>query len=180
MEMHMKTLLTTVFIGLSAASLAAQAQQPRGTATDITAEIIDSTVKSTAGRAVSDQAVRMVDIGSYQVGVGVVHRSPTGPQGAIEHSRITEVYHMMEGAGVLVTGGTIVDPKPSAPDGMVVTVLNGPSTQGPSIQGGVSRRLKPGDVIIIPPNTPHYWSSLEGKIVYLVVRVDPDKVVKLK
>ena len=87
---------------------------------------------------------------------------------------------MMEGAGVLVTGGTVVDGKPSAPDGVVVTALNGPSTQGPSIQGGVSRRVKAGDVIIIPPNTPHYWSSLEGKIVYLCVRFDPDKVVKLK
>ena len=176
----MQRTLATALLLLSASTMRAQQAMPRGTATDITAGAIDSTVKSTTGRAVSDQAVRMVDIGTYQVGVGVVHRSPTGPQGAIEHSRITEVYHMMEGAGVLVTGGTIVDAKPSPADGMVVTVLNGPSTQGPTIQGGVSRRMKAGDVVIIPPNTPHYWSTLEGKIVYLVVRVDPDKVVKLK
>ena len=176
----MQRTLATALLLLSASTMRAQQAMPRGTATDITAGAIDSTVKSTTGRAVSDQAVRMVDIGTYQVGVGVVHRSPTGPQGAIEHSRITEVYHMMEGAGVLVTGGTIVDGKPSPADGMVVTVLNGPSTQGPTIQGGVSRRMKAGDVVIIPPNTPHYWSTLEGKIVYLVVRVDPDKVVKLK
>ena len=175
----MKTTIATALLALSAAIVAAQQPMPRGTAIDISAETIDSTVRSTTGRIVSDQALRMVDIGTYQVGVGVVHRSP-GPQGAIEHSRITEVYHMMEGAGVLVTGGTIIDAKPSAPESMVVTVLNGPSTAGPSVQGGVSRRLKAGDVVIIPPNTPHYWSSLEGKIVYLVVRVDPDKVVRLK
>jgi quercetin dioxygenase-like cupin family protein len=48
------------------------------------------------------------------------------------------------------------------------------------VTGGTSRRIKAGDVVIIPPNTPHWWSSLEGKIVYLVVRVDPDKVVQLK
>lgn len=36
-----------------------------------------------------------------------MHRSPTGAQGAIEHSGITEAYHMLEGAGVLVTGATI-------------------------------------------------------------------------
>ena len=177
----MKTTLATALLTLSASAsvLAVQAQLPRGAATDISAETIDSVVKSTTGRIVSDQAVRMVDIGTYQVGVGVVHRSP-GPQGAIEHSRITEVYHMMEGAGVLVTGGTVVDGKASAPESMVVTVLNGPSTSGPSILGGVSRRMKAGDIVILPPNTPHYWSSLEGKIVYLVVRIDPDKVVKLK
>ena len=127
----------------------------------------------------SDQSIRMVDIGTYNVGVGVVHRSP-GTQGAIEHSKITEVYHMIEGAAVLVTGGTIPDAKPSAPESQVVQVLNGPSNAGSKIDGGTSRRVKAGDVVIIPPNTPHWWSSLEGKIVYLVVRVDPEKVVQRK
>lgn len=161
-----------------AAAQGAPQPQPRGTAADISREVLDSTVKSTAGSAVSDQAVRMVDVGTYDVGVGIVHRSPTGPQGAIEHSRITEVYHMIEGAGVLVTGGTIAEGKAVPPESPIVTVLNGPSIRGAFIDGGVSRRLKAGDVVIIPPNTPHYWSSLEGKIVYLVVRVDPDKVVR--
>jgi mannose-6-phosphate isomerase-like protein (cupin superfamily) len=157
----------------------ASAQVTPRTAIDITAEQIQATVKATEDRTVSDQSIRMVDLGKYNVGVGVVHRSP-GTQGAIEHSRITEVYHMIEGAAVLVTGGTIPDAKPSAPESQVVTVLNGPSNAGSRIDGGTSRRIKAGDVVIIPPNTPHWWSSLEGRIVYLVVRVDPDKVVNLK
>ena len=121
----------------------------------------------------------MVDVGAYNVGIGLVQRVP-GQQGAIEHSKISEVYHMIEGAAVLVTGGTIPDAKPSAPESQVVTVLNGPSNGGARVEGGTSRRVKAGDVVIIPPNTPHWWSSLEGKIAYLVVRVDPEKVVRLK
>ena len=144
-----------------------------------TAEDIQAYLKHAEGSVVSDQSIRMVDIGPYQVGVGVVHRV-AGPQGAIEHSKITEVYHVLEGAGTLVTGGTIPDGKPSPAESQVVTVLNGPSTDGSTIQGGVSRRIKAGDVVIIPPNTPHWWSAIEGKIEYLVVRMDPEKVVRLK
>lgn len=165
-------------VALLAASAAAA--QGRGTAIDVSAEEIRATVERTAGRAVSDQAIRMADLGPYNVGVGVVHRSAGGPQGAIEHSRITEVYHVIEGAGTLVTGGTLVEPRPSAPGSQVVRALNGPSTQGSAIRDGVSRRIKAGDVVIIPPNTPHWFSEIEGKIVYLVVRMDPEKVVELK
>jgi quercetin dioxygenase-like cupin family protein len=36
----------------------------------------------------------------------------------------------------------------------------------------------PGDVVIIPPNTPHWFSDIAtDQIVYLVVRVDPHKVL---
>ena len=172
----MRVMVSVVAL-LAASSAAAQG---RGTATDVSAEEILATVERTAGRGVSDQAIRMVDIGPYHVGVGVVHRSAGGPQGAIEHSKITEVYHVIEGAGTLVTGGTILEPRPSAPESQVVRVLNGPSTGGSSIEGGVSRRIKAGDVVIIPPNTPHWFSAIEGRIVYLVVRMDPEKVVQLK
>jgi quercetin dioxygenase-like cupin family protein len=57
-------------------------------------------------------------------------------------------------------------------------VLNGPSTGGSGIQNGVSRVLGPGDVVIIPPNTPHWFSEITtDQIVYLVVRVDPHRIL---
>ena len=65
-----------------------------------------------------------------------------------------------------------------APESNVVKVLNGPSTSGGGAQNGVSRKVGPGDVVIIPPNTPHWFSEItSGEIVYLVVRVDPHKVL---
>jgi quercetin dioxygenase-like cupin family protein len=60
----------------------------------------------------------------------------------------------------------------------VVKVLNGPSTQGGVVSNGVSRKVGPGDVVVIPPNTPHWFSDIAtDQIVYLVVRVDPKKVL---
>jgi len=155
---------------------------PRGTATDVTKEDIEATLKKTPTAAVSDQAIRVVSINDeYNVGVGVVHRAKTtgkaSPNG-IEHSQITEIYHVIEGNATLVTGGTIENPRESSPDSMVVKVLNGPSTGGGAIVGGVSRKIGPGDVVIIPPNTPHWFSEIvSDQIVYLVVRVDPHKVL---
>jgi mannose-6-phosphate isomerase-like protein (cupin superfamily) len=155
---------------------------PRGTATDVTNEDIQATIRKTASAAVSDQAIRVVSINDeYNVGVGVVHRAKTPGRAAangIEHSQITEIYHVMEGSATLVTGGTIENPRESPPESMVVKVLNGPSTGGGAILNGVSRKVGPGDVVIIPPNTPHWFSEITSdQIVYLVVRVDPHKIL---
>jgi quercetin dioxygenase-like cupin family protein len=179
----MKTISTCALALLLVSAVVAQTpHQPRGTATDVTSDDVQATLKKTAGAAVSDQAIRVVSINDeYNVGVGVVHRSKTtgkaSPNG-IEHSQITEIYHVMEGNATLVTGGTIENPRESSPESQVVKVLNGPSTGGGAIQGGVSRKVGPGDVVVIPPNTPHWFSEITSdQIVYLVVRVDPHKVL---
>ena len=156
--------------------------QPRGTATDVSSAEIQSLVQKTAADRISDQAIRVVSInGEYNLGVGVVHRAKTsGAQagGGIEHSQITEVYHVIDGNATLVTGGSIENPRESPADSSVVKVLNGPSTRGGPIQNGVSRKIGPGDVVIIPPNTPHWFSEITSdQIVYLVVRVDPHKIL---
>ena len=155
---------------------------PRGTATDVSNSEIQSLVQKTAADRISDQAIRVVSInGEYNVGVGVVHRAKTsGAQagGGIEHSQITEIYHVIEGNATLVTGGSMDNTSEFPADHPVVTVLNGPSTRGGPIQNGVTRKIGPGDVVIIPPNTLHWFSEITSdQIVYLVVRVDPHKVL---
>ena len=40
-------------------------------------------------------------------------------------------------------------------------------------QGGESRQVKPGDIVIIPAGTPHSFSALDGPISYLVYRFEP-------
>jgi len=162
----------------------AQQHTPRGTATDVPSADVEATVAKTATAAVSDQAIRVVSINDeYNVGVGVVHRAKTaagmpGNANAVEHSQITEVYHFIRGNGTFVTGGTIENAREVAADSNVVKVLNGPSTGGGAVRDGASRKVGPGDVVIIPPNTPHWFSEITSdQIVYLVVRVDPHKVL---
>ena len=65
-------------------------------------------------------------------------------------------------------------------DSRVVTEINGPSIRGSRIEGGTSRRIAKGDVVIIPGGTPHWWSDLESDLAYLVVRPDPDDLLKTK
>lgn len=154
----------------------------RGSATDITNADIQRIIAKTPNLPVSDQQIRVIPInnGEYNVAVGVVHRGKTAQQsvGGSEHSQITEVYHFIEGNATFVTGGTIENAKETPDTSAVVKVLNGPSTGGGAILNGVSRKVGVGDVVIIPPNTPHWFSEITSdQIVYLVIRVDPHKVL---
>ena len=151
-------------------------------ATDITNAEIQAVIQKNPSAAINDQTLRVVSIdGKYNVGVGIVRRTKTSgqvPGGAIEHSEITEVYHVITGTGMFVTGGTIDHPKSVDPSSETVKDRVGPSTMGDKIEAGVSRQLGPGDVVIIPPNTPHWFSEVTSdQIVYLVVRVDPTNVL---
>jgi mannose-6-phosphate isomerase-like protein (cupin superfamily) len=169
-------------LGSTPIAVSADDSHSAGAATDVTNAEIQATLQKSASVPVIDQALRIVSInGEYNVALAIVHRSKasaSSPSGAIEHSQITEVYHVVSGTATLVTGGVMPNPQPFAPDSDVVRVLAGPSTRGDKIQGGVSRQVGPGDVIIIPPNTPHWFSEIASdQIVYLVVRMDPKKLL---
>src|SRR6202521_5448893 len=48
--------------------------------------------------------IRVVDAGGYNVAVGVIHRPQTPPDVVAVHFKVSEIYHVMDGAGTLVTG----------------------------------------------------------------------------
>jgi mannose-6-phosphate isomerase-like protein (cupin superfamily) len=146
-------------------------------ATDVTKADFDAVLKRAPAAGVMDQQLRVVDIGKYNVAIGVLHRAAKARQTAISHSQVTEVYHILEGSGMFVTGGTIVDATPVASDSETHKVLVGPSTTGPSVRGGQTRRIGPGDVIIIPPGMPHWFSSMDADMNYVVIRVDAEHVL---
>ena len=124
--------------------------------------------------------IRVVDAGGYNVAVGAIHRPETPPGVAAVHFKVTEIYHVTDGAATLVTGGTMVDAKTRPPDAISVKLEDGPGASGTAIQGGVSRRIKAGDVVVIPAGVPHWFSKIEGSITYVVVRVDPDRLLAPK
>ena len=150
-------------------------------ATDVLATDIMDTLKNAPPTSVSDQPIHVVDVGGYNVGIYVVNRPKVSKQSAVLHdNRVSEIYYMLEGAGTLVTGGTLVDPQRVPADSRIVTQINGPSIGGSSIQGGVSRRIAKGDVVVIPGGTPHWWSEIQTDITYLVMRPDPDHILQNK
>ena len=166
-----------VIATVSQAATRAQVGNQARAAVDVTNADVQATLKQAPPDGVMDQQIRVVDIGKYNVAVGVLHRAAKAKQTAIEHAQVTEVYHIIDGSGTFVTGGTMVDPTPSPADGTTVKILVGPSTNGTSIRGGRSRKVGPGDVIVIPPGVAHWFSAVESDMNYLVVRVDADHVL---
>src|SRR5262249_9186192 len=61
-----------------------------------------------------------------------------------------------------------------------VRLFNGPGNNGTSIRDGKAYNLKPGDVVIIPAGTGHWFTKIDDHITYLMVRIDPDKVTPHK
>ena len=91
-----------------------------------------------------------------------VHTSRrTGPGLGEVHTRETDVIYVLEGGATFVTGGTLVDPKPTAPE----------QIRGSGIAGGETRQLKPGDVIIVPAGVPHWFKDMNAPFRYYVVKV---------
>lgn len=143
-------------------------------ATDITSAAVGAFIDALPKDEISDRPIRIVDVGGSRVGVYGVFRPRSQPGDAIAHeTRTSELYYILEGAGVLVTGGTIAGLKPPPPGRSA-----GP--RGDRIEGGVERRVSKGDMIVIPGRTPHWWRSLEGDIRYLIIRSDPDNRLTLK
>jgi mannose-6-phosphate isomerase-like protein (cupin superfamily) len=150
-------------------------------AIDLLASAIDAALKSAPKTTVSDEPIRVADMGGYNVGIYLVNRPKSTPQGAILHdARVSEVYYMLRGSGTLVTGGKLIDAKRLPEDNPIVTDIAGPSVTGSRIEGGESRRISKGDFVLIPAGLPHWWSQLDEDIAYLVVRPDPDSVLKKK
>jgi hypothetical protein len=133
-----------------------------------------------------DKPVRVVDAGGFNVGIYLIRRLQDADQGCtIEHDTlalddVTEVIQVIEGAGTLVTGGTLGNRKQMPADDPDLAVL-GPGARGSSIQGGESHRISAGDEIVIPAGVPHGFSEIQTKSITLqVIRIDSGKVLHVK
>jgi len=146
------------------------------------AEIEAYTAKAVAER-LTDQQARDVEIGKAHIGIGVVHRgklAAPAPESVAEHDQVSEVYHIIDGTATLMLGPDIVAPKRRPATLETVRLFNGPGSNGTSIRNGVSYDLKPGDVVVIPAGTGHWFTKIDDHVDYLMVRIDPDKVTPLK
>src|SRR5713101_1430250 len=155
-----------------------QAGAPPNIAFDIPKSDIDLVLKN-APPSPPDRQLRVVDMGKYNLGVGIIHRGPTNdkpgdPITVIYHDFTPETYIIVSGSGVLTTGGVIENKRASTG---LPNVMNGPSGGGTAGAGAYSRRVQEGDIIIIPNQVAHGWSQITDHVTYLSVRPDPDRVL---
>jgi len=181
--------MRALMVGVAGATLAMSAisaQEPtckQCPGTYIPNAELQAYIKRAMQNNIVDQQVRAVDIGKTNLDVGVVYRGKLlkpAEASVAEHDLVSELYHIIEGTATLVLGPDIANPKRRPPDLETVRLFNGPGNNGTSIRNGVSYELKPGDVVIIPAGTGHWFTRIDDHIVYLMVRIDPDKVTPHK
>jgi mannose-6-phosphate isomerase-like protein (cupin superfamily) len=144
---------------------------------------IDGYAQKALAEKLLDQQVRDVDIGKAHIGIGRVHRGKLdkpAPDSVAEHDQISEVYHVISGAGTLVLGPDILNRQRRPATMRTVVEFNGPGNNGSEVRDGVAYEIKAGDVVVIPAGTGHWFTRIEDHIDYLMVRIDPDKVTPLK
>jgi mannose-6-phosphate isomerase-like protein (cupin superfamily) len=150
--------------------------------TYIPASEMDAYTKKAITESLVDQRVRAVDIGKSNVGIGLVYRgklaAPTANSVA-EHDQVSEVYYIISGSATLVLGPDITNRERRPATERTVVERNGPGNNGSDIRNGVAHELKPGDVVIIPAGTGHWFTKIDDHINYMMVRIDPDKVAPL-
>lgn len=98
-------------------------------------------------------------------GISVRRRMSGVLQYAVLHPYSVEIYRILAGSGTLVTGGILNLPLADSPSDDVVRTEHG-------VRGGLARQVKAGDVLVLQPGTPHWFSNIDGEsITYMESRV---------
>jgi mannose-6-phosphate isomerase-like protein (cupin superfamily) len=99
----------------------------------------------------------LVNEGAY-----MVHASHRDQAGLAEvHTEETDIIYVLAGEATFVTGGRMENAREIGPGEL----------RGAAIVGGEERRLRPGDVMVVPGGTPHWFREVPGSFDYYVVKV---------
>ena len=159
------TKYVSAMLALMFASVAsAQTPQPM---TDVTAAEIREALEDAPPSPVVDEVLRITSTGELNVGIAIVRRT-SADAGAAIHFQVTEIYQVIEGGGVILTGGTLIDAGLTRD---LSALAVGPTAIGEGIAGGDSRHVATGDMVIIPAGTPHTFTEIDGSIIYTSTRV---------
>ena len=99
----------------------------------------------------------MIEVRDYKI-----HASRREGPGMVEvHTRDTDIAYVLQGSATLVTGGAAVGLKE----------IGAEELRGTAIEGGETRQLERGDVVVIPNGTPHWFKEVKAPFLYYVVKV---------
>lgn len=85
------------------------------------------------------------------------YRAAVGP--AAVHEKNAEMFYVIDGTGTLITGGKLVGE----------TRPNAENLSGTGIEAGAQQIVTKGDFFLVPPNTPHWFSAIDGSLVLMSI-----------
>lgn len=93
---------------------------------------------------------RILQLAPYNA--NLEYRATVGP--ASIHEKEAEFFYVIDGSATMVTGGKLMNESRT----------NAENLTGSGIEGGTPRNVAKGDFIVVPENTPHWFSSINGSI----------------
>jgi mannose-6-phosphate isomerase-like protein (cupin superfamily) len=121
-----------------------------------------------------EEDIRKAPANNGEQEINLIERTPghagillrrTLPGKAEVHTEETDIWYVIDGGCILVTGGSLIDAKQESPG----------QIRGSGISGGEEQKIGKGDFIRIPNGVPHWVKKIDGgEIVYTVVKyVEP-------
>ena len=130
---------------------------PTDKAVDYSAGALEAAFKEAAAQNI--YAFRVLEGGTFNMNI----RGQFAPEEQARiHANIHDLYIVRTGEATFVTGGELIDPKKGGPAGTELS--------GSSIRNGLSRVIRPGDVIFVPAGVPHQVTRVNGSLQFLLVR----------
>jgi mannose-6-phosphate isomerase-like protein (cupin superfamily) len=84
-----------------------------------------------------------------------------GVQAASVHEHEAEFFYVIDGSATMVTGGKLANERRT----------NAENLSGTGIEGGESQAISKGDFLVVPENTPHWITGINGTIVLMTLHV---------
>jgi mannose-6-phosphate isomerase-like protein (cupin superfamily) len=159
-----KLVMCLAFSLLSGAAVSAQQPAAQGrpeepklytSASDITALI----AKARSERKKDEPRIGETILRLAPYNAALEYRASVGP--AAVHDHEAEVFYVIDGSATMVTGGKLVGETRTNPENLA----------GTAIEGGESRTIAKGDFIIVPENTPHWFSAINQTLVLMTLHV---------
>ena len=165
MEIPMRAKLTSLALMLITA--AAVAQQPAKQAKQAQPDKTYTSAKEVVAMMAKAKNERKADQANFIQGIlrlppysaNLEYRAVVGP--AATHRTEAEMFYVIDGSGTLVTGGKLANETQTNPE----------NSSGTAIEGGMSQAVAKGDFLIVPENTPHWFSKIDGTLVLMSIHM---------
>lgn len=149
------TLLAATAVAQQPAAQSAPAVKMFSSAADVTA--LQAKAKSERKDGQPLVVERILQLAPYNA--NLEYRASVGP--ASIHEKEAEFFYVIDGSATMVTGGKLTNESRA----------NAENLTGSGIEGGVSRNVAKGDFIVVPENTAHWFSSINGSITMMSLHV---------